>query len=96
MHVTDWAPTLLKAAGVDDGTIKSYGFDGVDQFKTIFDGKKPARKEVKYFNLILDYHMNCCNIDNILVCLQSLGGARRFRSRHWRCEAGSMETVELH
>ncbi len=46
MHVTDWAPTLLQAAGVDSATIDSYGFDGMSQYDTIFNAGAPVREEV--------------------------------------------------
>ena len=40
MHVSDWVPTLLHAAGADKCTMKDFeGIDGVDQYDQIFKGK---------------------------------------------------------
>jgi len=45
MHITDWYPTLLSAAG---STSPLSGLDGVDQWKVIKNGGKTNRTEMVY------------------------------------------------
>ncbi|XP_043240335.1 arylsulfatase J-like [Amphibalanus amphitrite] len=45
IHVTDWAPTFLRLAGVDTSDLN---FDGVDQWETLSTGSLSARDEFVY------------------------------------------------
>ena len=46
IHVTDWLPTLYRAAGGDPSQLK--GLDGIDQWDTLTKGKASARVEMLY------------------------------------------------
>lgn len=46
IHVTDWLPTLYRAAGGDPRKLK--GLDGIDQWDTLTKGKASARVEMLY------------------------------------------------
>ncbi|KAF0299907.1 Arylsulfatase B [Amphibalanus amphitrite] len=45
IHMTDWAPTFLRLAGVDTSDL---GLDGVDQWETLSTGSPSARDEFVY------------------------------------------------
>lgn len=45
MHITDWYPTLLSAAG---NTLPVRGLDGVDQWEVITNGENSTRTEMVY------------------------------------------------
>lgn len=46
LHVTDWLPTLVTAAGGDSSLLA--GLDGVDQWAGLTEGTHPARVEMLY------------------------------------------------
>ncbi|CAH1792967.1 unnamed protein product [Owenia fusiformis] len=46
MHVSDWLPTILHAAGVDTDTTTEKPIDGVDQFDTLSNNEASNRKEI--------------------------------------------------
>ena len=50
-HITDWFPTLLTAAGVSEYATRKV--DGVDQWRTIADGRRTHR-ELMVYNLEKD------------------------------------------
>lgn len=43
MHITDWMPTMMSMAGVEDGELSQLDIDGVNQWKVIRDGNPPTR-----------------------------------------------------
>lgn len=43
LHITDWLPTLVSAAGGDGSSIQS--LDGIDMWKTLTEGRDSPRKE---------------------------------------------------
>ena len=45
MHVVDWLPTLVSAAG---GKINDKSIDGIDQWKSLRKGHESPRKEFVY------------------------------------------------
>ncbi|CAG9762955.1 unnamed protein product [Ceutorhynchus assimilis] len=46
MHITDWLPTLISAAGLD--TKLPSNLDGLDQWKSISEGQESPRSEILY------------------------------------------------
>ena len=46
MHITDWFPTLLSAAGLDSKTLASLDIDGVDQWKALVNNAGSARTKM--------------------------------------------------
>ena len=36
MHITDWFPTILRAAGAPEQFVNELGIDGIDQYDTFF------------------------------------------------------------
>ena len=49
VHVTDWLPTLVSAAGGDPDTLLGHNIDGVDQWAALRAGKQQGpRTEILY------------------------------------------------
>ena len=47
-HVTDWLPTLIRAAGGDAAKVDMGNIDGVDQWESLKDGSVGKREEMLY------------------------------------------------
>lgn len=43
MHLTDWMPTMMSMAGVEDSVLDQLDIDGVNQWKTLVYGDPPNR-----------------------------------------------------
>ena len=48
IHITDWLPTLLHAAGGDPEPLVKSGIDGIDQWQSLLHGQPSKRTEMLY------------------------------------------------
>ena len=69
IHVTDWLPTLYRAAGGDPSKLE--GLDGFDQWETLSKGRASGRVEMLY------------NIDPLPDMANGPGGAIRSSIKGW-------------
>lgn len=86
MHVTDWLPTLVDAAGGDPTNLSH--LDGVSQLKTLVKNQKSARSEI----LLNIGYENPSEAALIVGNMKIISGGRANRA-DWFLPAGSSETV---
>ena len=51
VHVTDWLPTLVSAAGGDPGTLLGHNIDGVDQWAALRAGQQQGPRTEMLYNI---------------------------------------------